>query len=95
MAKKTEVNIHTIAGILSVMFILIEIIGFFYGLLMGIFQFGALDVILVFAFAYTAYKTLIKKKKLKLWEWVVFIILSIILILFFLYGYIIEIMGGY
>lgn len=86
--QKTEVTIHTIAGILSVLFIIGDIIGILYSLGIGTPMVGAADIIFLVVMIYIAYKTLIKKKKLTLWEWIIFIILLIIFAIGFLTGFI-------
>ena len=74
----TGVNISIIAGILSIMFLVIEITGISLVISSGS-MIGILDYFILFGFSYVAYRTLIRKNKLRLFEWIGFIVLSTVL----------------
>lgn len=64
MAKKDkgiDLNSNIVAGILSIMFLVLEIIGIFVLIFNGRL-FGVLDIVILIAFVYVFYKTIIKRK---------------------------------
>ena len=93
--KKGKINSSIVAGIISIIILLIEIYGFvvviFYG--MGGFGFG--DIIVLIVTLYIINKTILKKQKLTTWEWVGFSIFVVYYCIILVYGFLIGFMQGY
>jgi len=93
--KKGKINSSIVAGIISVIFLVIEIYGIALLISERIFGFGLGDIVILVGLVYVIHKTLLKKQRLTTWEWVGFSILVIWFCVAMVYGFLIGFMEGY
>jgi len=86
--KKFKLNSSIVAGILSIIFLMIELVSIVFLIFKNSLRMGFGDIILIFGLSYIIHKTLWKKLKLTTWEWVGLTILIILFIIGFIVGFI-------
>lgn len=80
-------NNNTIAGSISVIILIIELLGFIFSLTNGLLI-GYFDVIISIVCLRVIYKTLAKKESLGKIDWAIFIVIVILFVFSFVIGFI-------